>query len=237
MDVRRAFVSAALMILAASSAAPALAQSVEDVYPVEPKDGETIGPRSALRIGVRGTDVAAMKFRVELSRDGFATVALTFDESADRNGWGLWAQADGNEQTVVYQVQRPIPDGRYEWRAWAWNGLEWILGKKRFGVRVDAVPPAEVTGIRMTADKDTKKVVLDWDSVTTDLDGRAERVARYRIYRYARGTAFPSARPYEIGTTTVPHFEESGDAAIETPILYYRVAAEDEAGNEAGRSY
>jgi hypothetical protein len=223
-----------LLILAALASAPALAQSVEDVYPLEPADGATIGPKGMFRLGVKGTDFGKMKFRIEMSKDGFETIAWTMDQTKHPNNWGLWAEATEDEQPVVCYIRKPIPDGDYEWRVSAWNGVNWVDGKKKFRLTIDAVPPAEVTGVRMAVDKDGKKVVLDWDPVVTDRDGRPEQVGRYKIYRYERKSVFFSVRTYEIGTTTDTHFEDSGDLALRTPILFYKISAEDEAGNEAG---
>lgn len=234
MSDRRVSASAALLILAALASAPALAQSVEDVYPIEPADGATIGPKETFRLGVKGTDFDKMKFRIEMSMDGFDTIAWAADQMERPGNWGLWAEASGDEQSVVCNVRKPIFDGDYEWRASAWNGVNWVVGKKKFRLRIDAVPPAEVTGVRMSVDKDEKKVVLDWDPVVTDREGRPERIGRYIIYRYERKSVFFVARTYEIGTTTDTHFEDTGELALETPILYYKISAEDEAGNEAG---
>jgi hypothetical protein len=59
-------------------------------------------------------------------------------------------------------------------------------------------------------------------------------VARYHLYRYETSPFPPLVRAQAIGSTLEPHFvDEAPDA--DALILFYRVTAEDEAGNETGR--
>lgn len=233
---RPLLVSATLVLLLAAADRPR-AQSIEKVYPLEPPDGGVMAAKGTLKIGVKGTDLLKVRFRIVMSRDGFDTAAYTFDQSQDKNGWAFSSESTEDEQPVIYFVRKPLADGTYDWRADAWNGVEWIKGTKTSRLRVDAVPPADVQGLRMIVDRDRKRVELDWDPVTTDRDGRPEQVARYKIYRYEKRSVFFVARMYEIGTTTQTRFVDESEAALKTPILYYKITAEDEVGNEAGRLY
>ena len=70
--------------------------------------------------------------------------------------------------------------------------------------------------------------------MTLDRDGRPEYVARYHVFRYERLSAFRGVRSHEIGTTEQPRFTDENPPAG-TKLLYYRVIAEDEAGNVANR--
>ena len=169
-----------------------------------------------------------MRFRIALSKDGFASETHTFDQ---RKRTGGWVPGDGCE--LIFRPPRPLADGSYEWRAWAWNGVEWVGGGPPRKLRVDTVAAAEIAELRMTWDADLRTVWLRWDPVTVDLNGDAEYVVGYHVYRYARGPDLPRVRPFEIGFVETPEFVDvDPDPASE--ILYYKIAAEDAAGNVTG---
>lgn len=212
----------------------ARAQSVEKVFPLEPPDGGTAGPKPILQVGVEGTELGKMRFRIELSRDGWETVAHTFDQKEDPQGWVFTAL--GGESGAAYRVRQPLDNGLYEWRAWAWNGVDWVKGKTVHRLRIDGIPPADV-GLRMRVDREKKAIVLDWDPVATDAEGGSETVVKYHVYRYARRSFFFVIRPFEIGTTETTSFEDASDEALSSTLLFYKVTAEDEAGNEPERRY
>ncbi len=224
---------AAFVVL--SGAARTFAQVVQDVYPVEPEDGGRIGKRATFKIGVEGTDPQRMSFRILLSRDGFDTIAYTFDQKQDRNGWAFFGS--GNPTEVVYYTRKPLDGGAYEWKASAWNGMEWVDGKKTFKLLVDVVPPADVRGLRVNYSAQTGSLTLDWDPVSTDQEGRSESVVRYHIYRYERKQPFFVIRAFEVGTVTEPPFVDSGKTVAGSTILFYKVTAEDDVGNEPERRF
>ncbi len=236
MRTRRRLAETLLIALTGLWAAGhARAQVVDDVYPLEPEDGGVTGPKAILKVGVDGTDLGKMRFRIQMSRDGFETVDYTFDQLAEPSGWVYTAL--GGENGAIYRSRQPIKGGVYEWRAAAWNGVIWVAGKKVFKVRVDDVPPADVEHVRMRVDYEAKAVVLDWDPVSTDAQGGPERVASYHVYRYERKSFFFVIRPFEVGQVTDTHFEDRDEKALKVPLLFYKIVAEDEAGNEPERRY
>lgn len=224
-----------LSCLSALPAAIAGAQTVESVFPLEPRDRATVGRKPYLKIGVEGTDLPKMRFRIELSRDDFRTVSHTFDQLAESNGWAFTAL--GGEAGALYMTRQPLENGPHWWRVSAWNGVDWVPGNEVRRFDVDAIPPADVTGIDMRVDHEGKSVHLRWDPVTTDRDGRPETVTQYHIYRYAKKTMFFVIRPYRIATVDRTWFEDRDREALESPILFYKITAEDEAGNEPDRRY
>jgi len=76
---------------------------------------------------------------------------------------------------------------------------------------------------------------VSWEPVATDMNGDVERVARYHIFRYNKRSSVPSIGPFEVGTTTELQFDDCPKDLKDLPMLFYRVEAEDEAGNVFGR--
>ena len=97
-------------------------------------------------------------------------------------------------------------------------------------------PPADVEGVEMTIDE-SGAIHLAWDPVTTDREGRPEYVSRYHVYRYYNRSFFFVIRPFEIGVTERTEFVDASDRALNTPLVFYKITAEDEAGNEPDRRY
>lgn len=225
----------AIAIAAMVAAFPARGQVVESVFPVEPPNGGSAGTKPILKIGVKGTELGKMKFRIVLSQDDFETAAYTFDQQKDPAGWAYTAL--GGESGAIYRSKEALKPGKYAWKVWAWNGVEWVSGKDVFVLTLDNVPPAEVEGIRMYFDRDRGAIVVDWAPVVQDRDGRPERVVKYNVYRYDRKNTFFVIRPYWIGETISTHFEDKDKRVLDSPILFYRITAVDEAGNEPDRRY
>lgn len=235
-DSRRHWVRAVVLAAAGLvSAPPAGAQVVERVFPVDPAEGAVVGKKPTLKIGFEGQDLPKTRFRIELSRDEFDSVDQTFDQIREANGWAYTAL--GGESGAMYMVRKPLEDGPYQWRVAAWNGIDWVPGEDTATFRVDGVPPADVVGIDMRIDREKKRVELAWDPVFVDRDGRPETVVRYHVYRYAKKTVFFVIRPFRLATVESTSFADTDPAALESPILFYKITAEDAAGNEPERRY
>jgi hypothetical protein len=87
----------------------------------------------------------------------------------------------------------------------------------------------------VTHHKTSGLVELVWDPVATDVEGGPEYVARYHVYRFPRAETTPQAAPYRVTTTEQTSVTLPVSDAGEPAIWFYRVTAEDLAGNEAGR--
>jgi hypothetical protein len=224
----------ALFVVAATVAGAQ--QQPKAVSPEAPPDGASVGTKPRFVIRVEGGDVEKLKFRIELSRDDFKTTAYTFDGLKDDNGWAVTALADQGAG-AVYFSPKPLAGGGYLWRVASWDGLSWMDGDRRFRIQIDDVPPADVDGVRMTRNPEGSCVRIRWEPVTTDRDGGPERIAQYHVYRYtARGSTQP-IRLFEAGRTAELEFEDCDAAALNKPILFYRIVAEDQAGNIPGRKF
>lgn len=232
--VGRSILACVVLVLVAPYG-PVRAQSVDRVFPLEPENGVVVGKKPILKVGLEGSDLPKIRFRIELSRDDFDSIEHTFDQIEEPNGWAFTAL--GGESGALYMVRQPLEDGEYFWRVAAWNGVDWVPGEEEGWFYVDGIPPADVTGIAMSIDYDSRSVRLQWNPVTTDREGRPETVAKYHIYRYTKKTIFFVIRPFRLATVETTWFEDSDESALESPILFYKITAEDAAGNEPERRY
>jgi len=229
--------AAGLAVVVALAVGTTSAQRVEDVFPYEPKDRARVGPKPMLRVGVDGTDVRQILFRIELSQDDFDTIAYTFDQKENRQRWGYMIMGFEGPQGARFMVRDPLEDGDYDWRVSAWNGIEWIDGRITHRLTVDAVPPADVHGLSMSVDRAEGGVVLKWKPVAIDREGRPEYVAKYHVYRYELRSFFFVIRPFRIATVDVTGFVDRDPKALAAPLVFYKITAEDDAGNEPERRY
>lgn len=212
------------------------AQVVDEVSPREPERDAVVGIKPRLRIAVRGQDWTKIQFKIELSRDSFDTVTATFDQMKEPNGWAFVGLGK-DEPGAIYQLREPLHDGEYQWRVFAWNGVDWVPGKTAYRFRVDATPPADVEGLQVRVDHTAGQVSLQWSPVSLDKNGRPELVSVYHVYRYERKWFFSSYGAYEIGTTEETAFVDKDEDALNGPLIFYKVTAEDAAGNETDRRH
>ena len=211
------------------------AQVIDDVFPLEPEGGVTVGPRPVFRVGVDGRDLIKMKFRIVLTRDDFDTEAYVFDWTEDDAGWIYTGLA--GEFGAMYRTRVPLEDGEYQWRADGWNGMEWVEGDATSWLTVDSIPPANVEGLEMSVEADGSAIRMQWEPVTIDQQGAPEYVEKYHVYRYTRKSFFFVIRPFEIAVVDFPRFVDRDPVALDTTLVFYKITAEDTAGNEPERRY
>jgi len=233
---RSAWLAPALCAALASSLAPAVNQP-STLLPESPKSGASVGKKPRFILRMDGSEEPEkLRFKIEMSTDHFKTIAYTFDQLKESNGWA-YTVLDDQSPGAVYYARQPLKGGSYEWRVASWDGLSWQEGGGRSRVEIDDVPPADVDGVRMARDPKRACVLITWAPVAVDVDGRAERVSSYHVYRYAaKGPTHP-IRPFEAGETSGLELEDCNAEALKKPILFYRVVAEDEAGNIPGRRF
>jgi hypothetical protein len=230
-----ALLGAALACALAAPPVPAQQQPTT-LAPVAPANGAAVGKKPRFVVRIAGSDVENLRFRIELSTDGFESIAYAYDQLEDSNGWAYTALEDGSPG-AVYFTRQPMAGGVYLWRVASWDGLSWQEAGDRFRLIIDDVPPADVDGVAMSRDTRSGCVRITWYPVTTDRDGGAERVALYHVYRYASKGPTQPVKPFEAGTTVTTDYEDCDLDALKKPILFYRVVAEDEAGNIPGRKF
>lgn len=221
-----------LLLVTVLLAAPAAALRVDDVFPLEPADGARVGAKPMMKIGVEGDDIREMKFRILLSRDGFDTIAYTLDEKSD---FAYVIAGHGIEQPgALYYGSTRFEPGLYEWKASAWDGLQWIDSSETFEMMVDTIPPALVEGVRASWDREAAAVMLEWDPVFVDAEGQPEEVARYHVYRFDYAFKFAFIRANKLAVTADTFYLDTSEKVPGAATLFYKINAEDVAGNERG---
>ncbi len=204
--------------------------AVGRVFPVSPADGAVVGPRTVFQLGyeVLGErHPRKLRFRIRLDPVHPGSEPYVFDQRQRRAGWLV-----GEPDRVLYRTRKPLQDGLYRWEVAAWNGVEWLVGDDVFEVRVDSIPPADVEGLRVVLQHDGERLVLEWKPLTLDRNGAPEFVVRYHVYRFERRGGFRGVRSHEIAVVEQPRFLDTEPRSERSKILYYRVTAEDAAGNE-----
>lgn len=223
-----------MLLWAVAAAAAHAGPRPTAVQPLAPEDGAYVGGRPVFEIDYESPaelEPRTLSFRIVLQplvADGEAK-PLRFDQRRNRSGW-----LPGAPGRILYRPRKPLPHGRYRWTAESWNGVDWTRGSRTFELTIDAVPPAEVEGLELTFARSRGEVVLEWDPVALDRKGGPEHVVRYRVYRYERKDTIARVRTFEAGTVESPRFVDPVAPAAQARILFYRVVAEDAAGNIAG---
>ena len=231
---RRASLALAIAIGCAALPAALAQQQPSRLEPELPKDGASVGTRPKFSLRTDSDDASKLRFRIELSKDDFQTVVYSFDQVQEPNGWA-YLQMENEPQGAIFFPQKKLQGGDYRWRVSSWDGLSWQTAHDTFRITIDDVPPAEVQGVRSTRDPATGCIHLTWDPVATDVNGGPERVAKYHVFRNWERTFVPSVGPFEAGTSTETHFDDCDPNLRKRPLVFYRVEAEDEAGNVFGR--
>lgn len=225
---------------------PALA--FEGEQPRRPSGGEPVAAQIEFYIEADGRPMAGESYKIEVARDkDFENVVATFDGSKERAGW-MMADPEAVQSAppelrpaefegIHLRAPRKLGDGEYFWRAFkSTDGTSWnqIGGVEEF--TVDTQPPAGVDTLRARRLGDGS-VELSWSPVGFSVDQQPERVAGYRIYRYEKLLKrYPPMTRY-----LVKELENDTSAQIATPnstarIIFFRVVAVDEVGNEDGRN-
>lgn len=209
------------------------AQEAVEVRPTRPLDDAVVQARPLFHLAYTGLDDGRLRkarFRITLESRTGDGASISFDQRRKRSGW-----AAGEPGEMLYRPKRPLSDGRYEWEVAFWDGTNWQVGDRRFRLRVDSVPPAPVEKLTVSYDPGRGVVELEWDPVALDIDGGAEYVARYHVYRYPRADRMPSVEPFEAAETEQTRATLPIESTVDEKLWFYRVTAEDLAGNEAGR--
>jgi hypothetical protein len=232
---RRAALLAVVLTAVAWARTPAQQQPAT-LSPEAPADGASVGKKPRFLLRSSGPDVDRLRFRIELSKDAFKTIAYRFDQLKDENGWA-YTELEDKAPGAVFFTRQPLDGGAYVWRVASWDGLSWKDGDATFRLQVDDVAPADVDGVVMSRDARTNCIHVHWAPVVTDVDGQPERMGIYRVYRYASKGPTRPVRPFEVGTTATLDLDDCDQEALTAPLLFYRIVGQDEAGNLPGRRY
>jgi hypothetical protein len=240
--LRHLFAFLSLTLLAAGPAA-----AFSDERPVAPADGENVFSMLEFYIEADGSPEPEEFYKIEVSPDpDFDEIIASFDSRENKRGWvfgdmmGLEDVPEElipqNYQGVHLRTRLELSDGEYFWRAFkAIGGGSWEPLGRELSFYVDTTPPASVRRIEVRVTP-RGELAFNWEPVIFDLEQNQELVAGYRIYRYTSlKKRYPVLTRYLIAETdatehVVPDAIDDGNR-----IVFYKVQAVDETGNEEGR--
>lgn len=242
--VSRALVGTGVVLVSFIGIAPAF----EDERLSIPSAGEVVSEELHFHIEASGEPEPEEFFRIEIALDAdFESIVDSFDNREDRAGWAI-ASPRGLEDVperyrptafegIHLRPRKRFEDGTYYWRAFKAVGSgawEPIPGTESFVV--DTIPPQPVESLQVRRSADGA-LQLSWSPVGYDLDGQPERVAGFRVYQYTKLLRMyrPMTRNIvtegEATTVSIP-----AEALESERIVFFRVQAVDEVGNEEGRT-
>ncbi len=212
-----------------------------------PIKGEAVSDLVTFYISADGRPIQGEAYKIEIARDSdFEKIVTTFDGSKERGGWSLGDPkgiedvppelAPTNFLGIHLRVQPKLADGEYFWRAaktTGGGGWTEVRGSESFVV--DTRAPADIDTLRLRRLPDGS-IQLWWAPITYGSDNQPETVAGYRVYRYEKLLMrYPPMTRYLLRelqadtTVTIPLKD------TEPSMVFYRVSAVDEVGNEDGR--
>jgi hypothetical protein len=198
---------------------------------------------------------------IQISHDGWKSIDRTWSQKESPLGWRV--EPSDTEVAIAFRPPEGLDEELWQWRARVMAGGVLSESPRASGFRVDVTPPAEIEGLHLQRRPDGA-VLLRWDPVALDVEGRPDLVDHYVIYRYDRRGTFPQGPLVRIGESRAPTWidrkpaaggqgisevpppskggaqgqdpSRRGKRASEPPAatIYYKVVAVDVAGNELG---
>lgn len=159
---------------------------------------------------------------IQASRSDWRTIERSWSFKESPRGW---RQEIGDaEIAIAFRPPEALEEETWQWRARVHaQGVPTESGRSS-PFKVDVTPPAEIEGLHLQRRADGA-VLLQWDPVTQDVEGRPESVDRYVIYRYDRRGTFPQGPLVKVGEShTTAYLDRRGSAqdkkgADLTPLL------------------
>lgn len=179
-----------------------LTRGVTDLKALEPAEGATVGPRPVFRFAAPSGWAEAGAI-IELSRDHWKTVEKVWDMRFSRRGWDI--PPAPQDRAGALRCPESLPEGEWEWRVRPSQGSIEAEPPRALSFKIDATPPAEIEGLKLNPRPDGS-VLLSWDPVLNDIEGKPETVDHYVVYRYSSKGIFPQTPPMAVGFTKVLFF-------------------------------
>ena len=89
-----------------------------------PANNTWIGTRTpTFNFSAVDPDSDTLVYRIQISEDGFKTMAFDFDQRLDKAGWSMNLYDSGKEARFTMDMGSPLEQGKtYQWRVEAWDG-------------------------------------------------------------------------------------------------------------------
>jgi hypothetical protein len=215
---RRSRPAQVCLLLALAFAAPARAEEpsvpcrVLGLRLEAPASGATIGghPLFLMTVRVEGVcdDIAPV---IQASHSDWRTIERSWSYKDSPRGWRQ--EPGDSEIAIAFRPPEALEEETWQWRARVFaEGVPTESGRSS-PFKVDVTPPAEIEGLHLQRRSDGA-VLLRWDAVIQDIEGRPESVDHYVIYRYDRRGTFPQGPLVKVGEShTTAYVDRRGSAA------------------------
>jgi hypothetical protein len=94
-------------------------------YLVFPANNVTVTELPAFTLSATDPDGDMLRYKIEVSRDNFQTVAKVFDQAQDAFGWSKPLYTSGETASFTPAPTTSLPAGKLYWRAFAFDGISW----------------------------------------------------------------------------------------------------------------
>lgn len=220
----------------------------EDERPGSPVRDERVSGELRFFISASGEPEPEEHYLIEVALDSdFEEVVATYDGRKSKAGWAFGSNRGledvpekyrpVNIEGIHYRGRAKLPDGNYYWRiAKALGSGAWQYSDDYETFIVDGTPPEGINSLRVAIDA-SGNLAFTWDPVIFDVNGNPDSVAGFRVYHYTKVLRkYRTLNRYVVGeiddtSMRVPLSEFEGER-----IVFFRVQAVDEVGNEEGRS-
>ncbi len=221
----------------------------EDEQPAYPADDAVVGRNIHFFIAASGDPVPEEYYRIDVALDDeFEEIVAVFDSRKNRTGWAVATPYDVTDVPEQYRPQfengvhhfsrKRLGDGIYYWRvAKAQGAGDFVVLDPVERFIVDTVPPEPISDLVLMRDASDGSLVLRWAPVMFDATGEPERIAGFRVYQYTKVLRMyrPLTR-YIVAESLEPELRVPLKSVEDNRIVFFRVQAVDEVGNEEGRS-
>lgn len=157
-------------------------------------------------------DLAPM---IQASHSDWRTIERSWSFKDSPRGWRR--ESGDSDIAIAFCPPEAMEEETWQWRARVLaDGVSTESGRSST-FKVDVTPPAEIEGLHLQRRSDGA-VLLRWDPVTQDIEGRPESVDHYVIYRYDRRGTFPQGPLVKVGEShTTAYLDRRGVPADKKP--------------------
>jgi hypothetical protein len=176
-----------------------------------PSPGAIVGghPLFLLTVRVEGVcdDIAPV---IQASHSNWRTIERSWSFKDSPRGWRK--ESSDSSIAIAFRPAEALEEETWQWRARVQaQGVPTESGRSS-PFRVDVTPPAEIEELHLQRRPDGA-VLLRWDPVTQDIEGRPESVDHYVIYRYDRRGTFPQGPLVKLGESHAPVYVDRRGAS------------------------
>jgi len=156
-----------------------------------------------VNLRVEGRCEELLQPAIQVTRDDWKSVERTWSRKDSPLGW---RQESGDaEIAIAFRPPEALDEDTWQWRARVQAGGVPTESARGAAFRVDVTPPAEIENLTLQRRADGS-VLLRWDPVTQDVEGRPETIDHYVVYRYERRGTFPQGPLVKVGESRAPSY-------------------------------